>query len=35
MIYGYAHCFASERKQDINRQIKELKATGAEQVVFK
>lgn len=31
--YGYARCSTNETKQDINRQIKELKAHGAE-VVF-
>ena len=25
MIYGYARCSTNESKQDINRQIKELK----------
>ena len=34
MIYGYARCSTNESKQDINRQIKELKAAGAEEVVF-
>ena len=34
MTYGYARCSTSEDKQDINRQIRELKATGAEEVVF-
>lgn len=34
MIYGYARCSTSESKQDINRQIKELKAAGAEKVIF-
>lgn len=34
MIYGYARCSTSESKQDINRQIKELKAVGAEEVIF-
>ena len=32
--YGYARCSTNESKQDINRQIKELKATGAEDVIF-
>lgn len=32
--YGYARCSTSEDKQDINRQIRELKATGAEEVIF-
>ena len=30
MIYGYARCSTSEDKQDINRQIRELKAAGVE-----
>ena len=34
MIYGYARCSTNEDKQDINRQIRELKATGAEEVIF-
>ena len=34
MIYGYARCSTNEDKQDINRQIRELKASGAEEVVF-
>ena len=34
MIYGYARCSTSEDKQDIQRQIRELKAAGAEEVVF-
>ena len=34
MIYGYARCSTNESKQDINRQRKELKAAGAEEVVF-
>ena len=33
-IYGYARCSTNEDKQDINRQIRELKAAGAEEVVF-
>ena len=32
--YGYARCSTNEDKQDINRQIRELKATGAEKVIF-
>lgn len=32
--YGYARCSTSEDKQDINRQIRELKAAGADEVVF-
>ena len=34
MIYGYARCSTNEDKQDINRQIRELRETGAEEVVF-
>jgi len=34
MTYGYARCSTSEDKQDINRQIRELKAAGAEKVIF-
>jgi len=34
MIYGYARCSTSEEKQDIDRQIRELKAAGADEVVF-
>ena len=32
MIYGYARCSTNENKQDINRQVRELKAAGAEKV---
>ena len=32
MIYGYARCSTNEDKQDIQRQVRELKAAGAEQV---
>ena len=28
-IYGYARCSTNESKQDINRQIRELKELGA------
>ncbi len=34
MIYGYARCSTNESKQDINRQIKKLKAAGADEVIF-
>lgn len=34
MIYGYARCSTNETKQDINRQLWELKAAGAEEVYF-
>ena len=33
-VYGYARGSTSEDKQDINRQIRELKAAGAEEVIF-
>ena len=29
MVYGYARCSTSEKEQDINRQIRELKQQGA------
>ena len=32
MTYGYARCSTSETKQDINRQVRELKAAGAEEI---
>ena len=32
--YVYARCSTSEGKQDINRQVRELKASGAEEVIF-
>lgn len=32
--WGYARCSTTEEKQDINRQIRELKAAGAEEVIF-
>lgn len=34
MKYGYGRCSTSEDRQDINRQIRELKAAGAEEIVF-
>lgn len=34
MIYGYARCSTNETKQDINRQLRELKEAGAEEVYF-
>lgn len=34
MIYGYARCSTNEDKQDINHQIRELKAAGAEEIIF-
>ena len=30
MIYGYARCSTNEDRQDINRQIRELVAAGAD-----
>ena len=32
MIYGYARCSTNESKQDIQRQVRELKYAGAEQI---
>ena len=32
MIYGYARCSTNENRQDIDRQVRELKAAGAEEV---
>lgn len=32
MIYGYARCSTNETKQDIGRQVRELKAAGAEKI---
>ena len=32
MIYGYARCSTNEKKQDIDRQVRELKAAGAEEI---
>ena len=32
MNYGYARCSTNESKQDIDRQVRELKAAGAEEV---
>ena len=34
MIYGYARCSTNETKQNIDRQINELKAAGCESVFF-
>ncbi len=34
-VYGYARCsLAEEKGQDINRQVRELKAAGAEEIVL-
>jgi DNA invertase Pin-like site-specific DNA recombinase len=32
MEYGYSRCSTNENRQDINRQVRELKAAGAEQI---
>ena len=32
MIYGYARCSTNESKQDISRQVRELKEMGAEEI---
>jgi len=32
--YGYARCSTDADKQDINRQIRELKAAGADEIIF-
>ncbi len=32
MDYGYAKCSLNESKQDINRQVRELKSAGAEEI---
>ena len=34
MEYGYARCSTDEERQDIDRQLRELKAAGAEEVIF-
>ena len=34
MDYGYSRCSTNETRQDINRQVRELKAAGAEQIFF-
>lgn len=31
MVYGYARCSTNESKQDIQRQVRELKTAGAEE----
>ena len=34
MIYGYARCsLAEEKGQDLGRQVRELKAAGAQEIV--
>ncbi|MBQ3168947.1 MAG: recombinase family protein [Clostridia bacterium] len=32
--YGYARCSTNEDKQDLGRQIRELKTAGADEVIF-
>lgn len=32
MTYGYSRCSTNESRQDINRQVRELRAAGAEEV---
>ena len=32
MVYGYARCSTTETKQDVERQIFELKTLGAEEI---
>ena len=32
MTYGYARCSTNESKQEINRQVRELKTAGAEEI---
>ena len=32
MDYGYSRCSTNETKQDINRQVRELKSAGAEEI---
>ena len=32
MVYGYARCSTNEDKQDIDRQVRELKTAGAQQI---
>ena len=32
MNYGYARCSTNENMQDIDRQIRELKAAGAKEI---
>lgn len=32
MIYGYARCSTNEKKQDIDRQVRELKEAGAQKI---
>ena len=32
MDYGYSRCSTNEGKQDINRQVRELRAAGAQEI---
>ena len=32
MIYGYARCSLTEKEQDINRQVRELRQAGANEI---
>ena len=32
MVYGYARCSTNESRQDIQRQVRELKTAGAEEI---
>ena len=32
MDYGYGRCSTNESRQDIQRQVRELKAAGAEEI---
>ena len=34
MRYGYARCSTPEDRQAVNRQLRELKAAGAEEIIF-
>ena len=34
MRYGYARCSTNENRQDIQRQLRELKAAGADAVIW-
>ncbi len=31
-VFGYARCSTNEDKQDINRQVRELKEAGAQEI---
>ena len=32
MVYGYSRCSTNENRQDLNRQVRELKAAGVEEI---